>query len=1479
MSNSTTHHREQGAFPTATLVLGVGALGREVLRLLGERWSWIAQDNPDDPTLRHLRMLQLDPNDSKEWIDAERNERLLAQYEGDSREPEAALNFLILRTLGLVRCVDGAWEVACPEDAGAILLPADGYAEPTDDNETFDHANSLSELNATGWQHVIHTMTHYVKLPPHVEDTLKKEAPYVVPSPAAHPTPEDSDTPPDTASPDTSHARNEKQTARKDGEQSSRRMNRPTNGIFAGHSTFRLRYYRWVHLAQDPRDAAQRLDEMLRINGELARFIEPIVERVRDGNAPQILLVVLKRYKSWCKGLDPSPWGPSDERACAAELQHTIESYDRAIFGERVHVHDPHHPKSASSPPRPTELPRKPDFFESGSHAELVTPTHPWLLLSLNWETPGWTFRESATHSRIFRALPGSPKAFGFYDADARNNDPTRRLDTTAWYAHLEHRIQALSDDVLRALIRLWGRLTHLRQFSTSEYDEDHRGLRAATLHQSLELLGELIIRDVLEGTDFKEETEKFEAVSGARKTKEKPAPFERWDRVLHARATDDVDRFDERLRALGVLPEADLESSWELIHEFSMGLLPASTQKGANNDTVSIQSEPSLDHPTAHRLRQWINHQVRGLLATQTLSALPRPPGQMPLYMRIYIVGDLGERAVRLSIKPLLRLVHAELLRVVSPIYQDRIDGHTRPLTITPLLSMPHPADAVRAPVSDDVNDHRLEDVFGMTERRIAERLIIDTVHSTRRWVEQLPPDERLTHEVLVQGRITDRSVLSNEDSAEEIRAYVWMNARNALSDKQEINAFLNNRSPDVLSTFSCRELAFPGERARTWVANRYSRAMLHAFRGERTRHRTPILAPKPRVIRAEKSPQDHVREQWKNQAEDVARSLRDALQVRAEDNAADLLRTRFREDANHEHIALPVFDRSRQWMRERGTMDNHVRGFRDTLQKQQRQALAAEQAHTEQLMRLDLPKDGSQQVVAAMEARHTDQRRIYQRSRDDLSQAEIATTKAELPDPVKTTQGAWDALRKDIEGKPDQMPLWIGAVSFLFSFAIIIGPILISFAGQSNLVPWFHQLDDPQWAQERAAEAVALVLIGLLTFWIMHRYMQRSIISIDQRIQYLAEETQAMIEGPVATFFTTRLDLIQSVRTAALRHRILTRITEDQRLIQRVDDAARIRMRKLQADIEEKGASVRTSESKTFDIDDIENLFANKQATQDWLIPTDVLADWYSLETRTQSNDIPINVQHSVLRQVESPSKTRAILKAYFDRYPLQQVWRRSAPFREGKLIDFCAHLPDPAWQNLVDGQVLYDHELFSAAAGDAIIRFTARHFGTLGFGANFRGAEGMGANDIRVQHLTLLMGSDLAREVELQLDAHRIDNGDSTRDRTVDMHRNAEEILYDQQRHIVANQVQTEHLPNNANSVYLLMTAHGIRERSFKNLRRFMTVHDRTQLPEREHFPLSLTGSSFQDLSLQPLHHFSHQRSLDLREDSGRKKGEKH
>jgi hypothetical protein len=140
MSSKSKKHTE---YPSPTIVVGMGNFGLSVLERLGEDWEGLERAT-EDVSLKNLRLLHVRADEDvsdKAWREGERQFVEIARYTGDGDLPSLALDFVILRSLGLIRYRNGTYQIAVPFDDGVVEVPTDRDEDDFARRRYFDWKN------------------------------------------------------------------------------------------------------------------------------------------------------------------------------------------------------------------------------------------------------------------------------------------------------------------------------------------------------------------------------------------------------------------------------------------------------------------------------------------------------------------------------------------------------------------------------------------------------------------------------------------------------------------------------------------------------------------------------------------------------------------------------------------------------------------------------------------------------------------------------------------------------------------------------------------------------------------------------------------------------------------------------------------------------------------------------------------------------------------------------------------------------------------------------------------------------------------------------------------------------------------------------------------------------------------------------------------------------------------------------------------
>jgi len=1130
----------------------------------------------------------------------------------------------------------------------------------------------------------------------------------------------------------------------------------------------RRRWFDWWSLSPDPIAAVERLRRLAERHNELDLFITPILNRLRQGHSPRLLIAVIGRCRAFSEGRDPSPWdwllegaGSGDDPAWLEEERSRSAELDDFAPEPLPRWRDP-----AAAPAIVVPVPFAP------APSDIRSPFDPRTLLGVDWENSGWA-SESDGHVR-FEPVPASPFRLGLFDHDAAERP--ERLDGL-----LESRLKALAEHVRRGLLRLW---VDLQRDRVEELDPNlQRRLTQeqmdTALRQSLEVLGELLVRPLVEG-----KTEGETDACPLRPPEDEELPAEPSPSLaglfLDPEDPGDPgsgsDALEERLAELGLgSPDARRAAPVPLMR--TAALTPR-TGEPAGEET---EGRPGglLD------LRKVLNDEARRLYDFSFLSEYRADyPTRRPPRLTVYLVADMGEPFARAAVREVLREIHAELMRALSPIFELYHEGFNRCLSVVPILWMPHPADPYSgaAPAAT----------------RCEEAAIIDAVHGVRRWVESvLPASRRRVSQIFVNGRVTDNSVLRQSDAVRQTCDFLSLLSRNDPGrDEWLRRASTGPGGDDLFSSFACYEIDFPAERCREYLANRLAREVLNRQRrGWQSGAPSALDPAEVRPPEAKTLMEEGRAELERLTAEAgaaMAGQVAGRLAVERETLAREVLDAF--DPAFEAALLRGIHERWSELTRGRGRMDDVVDRLRRETSALLPMALSSIQAHGDRLIEEDAGHGG---LPAAQEGFE----RLRAGTRDELLGREEERRRCEdlcrrhrIPEtaPVRSARRAVAAAA---ERKPDLRPLQLG-----FALVLAMAPVLG--APLSEAVAY---LRDPGWIATLFGRldwllggAAAAALAG----WLLLRHLDRRVRAVRGAIEALALAVRQLFTGrgepperedraSVRSFFESRLRLTSALATRGYAGRVFERAVADAGLGHRLARSLEVQAHALAQAAEDLG--VRPA-GEGRDRDDLRGLFARPGDPVESLVDPERLHERF--ERRVGSEEGLVQLIPDLVRAGGGLSG-----------------WRREACLTDREaLLRFGREWFEPAV-----GQPLADQDLFADEAGERLCRFVARCYPNLGFGAKFLGYEGLDPDGIHVSAAaTLVVEPALERVFQA---ARRRPGAAPTTD--------------------TMRVVQARVRPNAA---WMLSLVQGIRAHSVRNLRRFESFHDRIHMPDDRTFPLA-------------------------------------
>ena len=1278
-------------YPAPSLVVGLGRFGLAVLERLGEDWQQLRLSG-GDLSLENLRLLWIHPQDEDEdcWRKHELRQLKIARHIGDGDMPSIALDFVLLRTLGLIRYRHGTYQVAMPRDRGAL------------------RASDL-ELHA----------------PPDDSDRQEEER------------------------------------------------------------LVRRRYFEWQDLDPDPLVAAERLRRAAERQAALHLFIAPLVNRIRQGHSPCVLLAAILRCRSLAEGRDPSPWRWVRESLSSGAIpQKAINS------ARKKHKHhDELLDSLAPFPlrPKPNRRQREWEFEETEivvparfqpKESDPEAPIDPFHLLRENWQTTGWATDLEEREQLAFKPLKVSRFRLGLFD-----HSPDRGEGQPEFAKRLGQRLQCLANLLHRGLVRLWVDLNReqVEERTPLPLLRRHEALDEA-LQQSLQMLYELAVRPLEEDLEEEEDTHRLAAQLRCPEVLPKePTRFLRTLRLDPDPRWWEESALDRRLAALGLAdPTEKGPAPRPLLQE--IGLPDPETPEptcrpAAEGDAGEAGDDPGPDGAVTDgrrsELRKVLNQVVREMLDFSYLAKYRQRPTRTPPRLTVFVVGDMNEPFARLKTTEVLRDVHSELLRSFSSMFELNREGFDRALSVVPILWMPHPAD----PFGGDP----------LEKTRLEEAVIIDAVHKVRHWVESvLPSARRRISQIFINGRVTDTAVLTLRDSINQTRDFLAFQIRNDLSrDDWLRRTAVGPGGDDFFASFACCEIEFPSERAREYLANRMARDCLHKLRADaQWRGAESAELPAPNAT------EELIREasaRLKQDAEGRAQELADSVwNVLPQDRRLhpcipqkEVLK-RFGQPFEAQ-LWSGITRLWRELAQHRGRMDDLVDSLRHQTSQRLRTALPEIRRHSDNDVE-QTATQGLQAVLSRLEDRRRGAFEILQATEEERRQGEQACQRHRKPRRQELT-AARDRVVAAAEAKPDCGPQRLGLLAWgALAPATGVLPAIL-------LRPWLAG-----WALP--VSTVALIAIAGLLLWL---YTHRSYRRLRTAIEEMAAAVRRLVAGSgeanliaqapsLRSFFEMRLNLTSALARRGFALHVYEQSAVDEGLGHRLRESLDIQEHRMIRRAEALG--VRPAPPGADERDDLRGLFVRRTGGRmAKLINPDHLVEYY--RSRVRSDDVPVGELLQAAGGLREWRKTACLSDA-------------DAVVGYGREL-FAAVAVKP----------ITELDYFSATVGEHLREFVARNYSNIGFGAKFLGHEGLDPDGVR-----LVADAALVADRPLLSAYQRAEDQAEERSRTEDRSRPRPRTL-----ECVAYKVRP-------NAAYMLSLVQGVRAHSVRNLKRFESFHDRPQ-----------------------------------------------
>ncbi len=1198
-----------------------------------------------------------------------------------------------------------------------------------------------------------------------------------------------------------------------------------TEGPAAHRSSHRRRYFEWLALSPDPIVAAERLRQSTEHSKELDLFLTPLLNRMRQGHSPRTLLAAIGRCFALLEGRDPSPWGwlrpwllaaAADAGAGGPDLRLDVAGaplgLDPAARRAEKRLEDLPEPlpgwmdwlarrKGARAPTLAL-----PATFLPGA-ADPASPMPPRDLLGRDWQATSWAIDDpEGRAAATFLPLPVTPLRLGLFDHDSREADPEVRR-------RFAGRLVELGRLVHQGLLRLWVDLQRTRIAEADAHlmrEGRARDYQADALQQSLEILGELVVRPMAAD-------EAGESPEGVARPARPAAPTEQVlpaapSRFLSGIVVDEGSTADPVRRLLAErLAELGLDRPGELA-SFRRPLLSDVVLEPAD---LEPRREADDEAPGGLReLRRVLNSQVRSLFDFGFLTRYRRHPTRRPPRLTVFVVGDMSEPFVRAALRAVLRDVHAELLRAFTPIFRTYREGFDRSLCVTPILWMPHPADPFEGAAPEPT--------------RSEESAIIDAVHGIRHWVEcVLPAGKRFIPQIFVNSRVTDVATLSLADAVRQTRDFLSFQVRNDLAGDPWLRATAaGSGQADLFSSFSCYEIDFPALRCREYLANRMARELLGviqepppgAARGPRESSdedplegfAPPALDGLVETLRAELGGVTG------RAGREVAATVRDALPIDRATRAAEI------EEAYDErferNLRRGILDHWRRLTGKLGKIDDLVDDLRRHTSELLSRRIRELTRHSDELITDALVEGGLGRAMGRLHRLRSRCRDLFQAEEAQRETREELAGRHAIPElgPLAVARAELLTAARD---KPDLEPLRLGLV-----VVALLAPVLGAPLAQS--LAYFERLHLSGGLAEALLGPLGPVTGGLALFlpawallsWHVRR-RTRALAAARERLAAAAERILRGSGGPLASepptsirsFLEARLELTGAVATRGFALHVLERVLADTRLAERLSRSIDIQHQILSRRAEDLGVRATMERGSEAD-EDLERLLDGHGTHHtERLIGADSLRSYY----------------RQVIRQ---PTDLVAELPDFVPAAGGIDRWRTEACLTATeRILGHCRRI----FRGIVD-EAVWDQHFFREDMARRLVAFVGRCYSNLGFGAEFRGYEGLDPDGVPVlADAALVLHRELARVFE---EAREDSRALVPTTRTLEV-------------------VRTAIRPNAA---YMLSLVQGIRVHSVRNLRRFESFHDRLRMPDDRAFPL--TQETREDRPSRPLNSLS-------------------
>jgi len=1399
-------------YPAPTIVVGVGRFGLAVLERLGEDWLGLKLSGADE-TVSNLRLVSVRPDEwnsasgSEEpdarWRTDERPAARVAYLMGDGDLPSRAFDFAVLRSLGLIRFRDGIYQVAIPRDDG----PVDVGQGEGDEKDTRGKASGERGRSSI-W--TMRRRRYFEWLDLGADPIIAAEGLRLITE-----TRQDADL---FITPLLNRVRQG---------HSPRTVLATLGRCSALHAGYDPCPWQWLHNDLPPEESDTAEAERPKILPVSTFMRSGFVNALR---ADEHLASALKPLDGWKEWLALR----AEEEAQSEDRENGKKSRDRNKEKKEKH------PPEIRVPPR--FLPRM---------TVPTSPVDPEALLGRDWRVSSWAGEESLSEAETYLPVEVTPFQLGFFDHDSRLSGGRLPGAPCKVDQSFGERLQELGQQVHRGLIRLWVDLQRTRASGSpgegARRERSREHLRS-TLQQCLEILGELVIRPIGSPPDGRQpEIELGEPPRPKSRVEQElpqePSRFLAGMLVEQHSPDEPWHRLTARLGELGLLEQEEIDAFRhpllndlqlspndikELEQSAKFGEGPSAPDGGLDppssarlSKRAQAESTPSLtgetkqeagpagtvpgeaeEPPMAHRvgiqaLRRTLNHLVRELYDFSYLTRARRRPTRQPPRLTVAVVGDMSEPFARAALRPILREVHAELLRAFTPIFQAFREGFDRSLCVVPILWMPHPADPFKGE--------------SLSWTRAEEAVIIDTVHGIRHWVEcVLPPGRRFIPQIFINSRVTDVSTLTLEEAIRQTGDFLSFLIRNDLSEDPRLRKITSGSGQDDLfSSFACQEIDFPALRCREYLANRLARDLLEYLKkgggGPRKLEDDAATFRRfepPELAKLVQEPSRALRHVTDQAGEERRRQVEAHLAVHLGTWARNIEEAY--DDAFLRALQQAIHGDWQELTGRQGEVDRRIDKLRMDIAAALERGLGDLRRHSNRLIDQHLREDGLKAVLSGFERLHRKTQELF-RSREDLrsGREELAERHTMPSTPYGSLAEARRRVEREARRKPDRLPMRIGLVAWGVLSAVLGAPL-------AHGVAYIFDLHHNPGFWELLLGPLGMLSGGSALFFggwaVLRWHLRRRTHKVQAAIVAMAAEAQRLLAGSgraleeerpfsIRSFLESRIEFTAAVAVRGFSTQILEHALADHSLANRLVRSVDVQAHHLQRRAEDLGVRKRPGEGP--ESEDLSGLLGKGRQGSDerrYLITEDDLKRYYAT-------------------RIPREEDLGAELPGFLDQAGGTAAWREQACLNDSEAIlghgrQHFRHIAEDA---------VSEQYSFSRSLGNGLLHLVSTCYSNLGFGAEFRGFEGLDPDGIQViTDAALVLHPNLDRVFEKA--RQRPDAPPTTRT------------------------MEVMKVPIRPNAAYMLSLVQGIRVHSVRNLKRFESFHDRVRMPDDRTFPLT-------------------------------------